>query len=92
MAESRRTAREAQQQRPSGRRHLNTPELGPIQQPNPQLFLEQLNMLAHRGLAEVQLFGSAAKARLLGNRAKDLDPVVLQHERGVSNSISLRGC
>jgi len=40
----------------------------------------------------MQLLRSAAKARLLGHGPKNLYAIVLQHERGVSDFISLRGC
>jgi hypothetical protein len=36
-------------------------------------------MLAHGRLADVQLLGSAAKARLLGNGPKNLNPIIFKH-------------
>jgi len=39
----------------------------------------------------MQLLGSAAKARLLGNRTKDLDPVVFQHKETATPAYDVSG-
>jgi len=77
LAQPGRAAGEVQEQF-AGRSHLNACA-GAVQKPNAQLVLKKLDVLADRRLADMQLFRSAAKAGLLGNGAKDLNPVVFQH-------------